>query len=175
MTIETPIIRIAALLGVLVVLGAATFVLLVVGHSHSSSATPAVPVHHPVTAKHSTATTPSVVRVKPKPARPVLLPGLPAPIVYALNRHPVVVFALYERGTDDGAPLAEARAGASLAHTHFVALDVLRRQNAGALAGFTGTLAVPEVIVVRRPGVIVKRLAGYQDREVVAQAALDVR
>lgn len=175
MSIETPIIRIAALVAVLIALGAAMFALLALGHSHSNSATPAIPVHHPATAKHVATSPPSVVRVKPKPVRPVLLPGLPAPIAYALNRHPVAVIALYEHGADDGASLAEARAGASLAHTTFVALDVLRRRNAGTVASFTGNLAVPAVIVVRRPGVIVKHLAGYQDRQVVAQAAHDGR
>jgi len=33
----------------------------------------------------------------------------------------------------------------------------------------------PAVIVVRRPGIVVKRLEGFHDRQVVAQAAHDAR
>ena len=54
-------------------------------------------------------------------------------------------------------------------------LDVLRPRFAGSIAGFTGSLSTPSVIVVRRPGVITKHLTGLQDRRTVAQAAHDGR
>jgi hypothetical protein len=87
----------------------------------------------------------------------------------------VVVVGLYEHRTGDGGALSEARAGAALAHTTFLALDVLQARYAGPIAGFTGSLADPGVVIIRRPGKVVHRLDGYHDRTVVAQAAHDAR
>ncbi len=174
MSIETPIVRIAVLVAVLIASAAAMVAVLALNHSHSSSPAtiPLASVNHSAAKPRPVAVTPTKV-VQPKPAAPRLLPGLPGPIAYALARHPVAIIGLYEHGANDSAALTEARAGAALAHTTFIALDVLRPRYAGAIAGFTGSLAVPAVIVVRRPGVIVKQLTGYEDRQVVAQAAHD--
>ena len=57
----------------------------------------------------------------------------------------------------------------------FIALDVLRGRDAGSIAGLTGSLADPSIVIVRRPGTVVRRLDGHQDRQVVAQAAHDAR
>jgi hypothetical protein len=168
MSIDVPA-RIVVLVAVLMAAAAAAFALLVVGHSKSSP-TAALPVHHAVTKP-----APRTPATKPHPTTPKLLPGLPKPIAYALARHPVVVVGLFEHRTGDGAALAEARAGAALAHINFVGLDLLRARYAGPIAGFTGSLADPAVVVIRRPGKIVRRLDGYNDRTVVAQAAHDAR
>jgi len=104
-----------------------------------------------------------------------LSPGLPAPIRYALLRHRSVVVAVHGAGDVDAAAVAEARRGASLAHTTFISLDIRRARYATALAGFDDSIANPAVIVVRRPGVVVKSFPGFHDSQVVAQAAHDAR
>ena len=171
MTIDTPI-RIVVLIGVLVAAAAAAFALLVLGHSKTAAKTPQTPVvtHHAKTPVHTTAP-----HAKPKPAGPHLLEGLPAPIARALKSHPFVVVALYQPQTGDSASVAEARAGAAQAHIPFITLNVLKDRDAGPIAGLTGSLADPGIVVVRRPGTVVRRLDGYQDRQVVAQAAHDAR
>ena len=174
MSIEAPVTRIVVLVALALACGGAAVALLLAGASRSA----ATPAPHTVTALHHAAGAPKpapVVVHRPKIVRPTLLAGLPGPIAYVLERHPAVVVALYEHGTGGGAALAEARAGAGLAHTPFVAIDVLRPRFAGSIAGFTGSLATPSVIVVRRPGVITKHLTGLQDRRTVAQAAHDGR
>jgi hypothetical protein len=171
MSIDAPT-RIVVLVAVLLAAAAAAFALLMLGHSKAAdkTATPVTPIHH-VVKKPVTPATPA----KPQPTTPKLLPGLPKPIAYALAHNPVVVVALYEHRTGDGGALNEARAGAALAHTRFLALDVLQARYAGSIADFTGSLADPGVVVIRRPGTIVRRLDGYHDRTVVAQAAHDAR
>jgi hypothetical protein len=170
MSIDAPT-RVVVLVAVLLAAAAAAFALLVLGHSKSSPSTapPVTPIHHPVTK----AVTPKTTPATPQVTTPKLLPGLPKPVAYALAHHPVVVVGLYEHRTGDGGALNEARAGAALAHTNFLALDVLQARYAGPIAGFTGSLADPGVVVIRRPGLVVRRLDGYHDRTVVAQAAHD--
>ena len=104
-----------------------------------------------------------------------LNPGLPAPIRYALLRHRSVVVVLHGAGGVDATAAAEARAGASLARTSFISLDVRRARYATSMAAFADSIADPAVLVVRRPGVVVKRFEGFHDRQVVAQAAHDAR
>jgi hypothetical protein len=173
MSIDTPS-RIVVLIGILVAAAAAAFALLLLGHSRAATKapqTPAVATHHAKTTPQPTSRPPA----KPKPAAPILLEGLPVPIARALAHHPVVVVALYEHRTGDAVAVAEARAGAAQARTPFIALDVLRERDAGSIAGLTGSLADPGIVIVRRPGKIVRRLDGHQDRQVVAQAAHDAR
>jgi hypothetical protein len=171
MSIDVPT-RIVVLVGALMATAAAAFALLVLGHSRTATPqTPVVPAHHAKTPVKA----PTPTTAKPKPAAPKLLSGLPVPIARALAHHRVVVVALYEHGTGDSANVAEARAGAAQAQTPFIALDVLKDRDAGLVAGLTGSLADPGIVVVRRPGKIVRRLDGHQDRQVVAQAAHDAR
>jgi hypothetical protein len=171
MSIDVPT-RIVMLVGVLMAAAAAAVALLILGHSRTATPSP------PSTAARHT-TTPSKpqapVTAKPKPAAPQLLAGLPVPIARALAHHPVVVVALYGRGSGDSVTVSEARAGAAQAHMPFIAIDVLKDRDAGAIAGLTGSVAEPSIIVVRRPGRVVRRLDGPQDRQVVGQAAHDAR
>lgn len=165
--------RLVILVGVVVFVGVGFAVVTLERAKSSSSAATPLPVHH--VAKQAPTRAPSA---KPAAhATPVvkLNPGLPAPIRYALLRHRSVVVALHGVGVVDTAAATEARAGASLAHTSFVSLDVRKARYATAVAGFDGSTAEPAVIVVRRPGIIVKRFEGIHDRQVVAQAAHDAR
>jgi hypothetical protein len=182
MTISNPL-RVLALVGVLAVLGLG-IALLNISRSHSSSAPAATTAvtHAAVTttaataaAKPAAATPPAAAPAKPVKPAVQLLPGLPAPVANALRKHRTVVVALYAHGAGDSAALTEVRAGAADAHTNFVGLDVLKARQAAAIAGFADGLAAPATLVVSRPGTIVKRLDGYQDRQVVAQAAADAR
>ena len=135
MSIEAPVTRIVVLVALALACGGAAVALLLAGASRSA----ATPAPHTVTALHHAAGAPKpapVVAHRPKIVRPTLLAGLPGPIAYVLERHPAVVVALSRKhGTGGGAALAEARAGAGLAHTPFVAIDVLRPQLGGSIAG----------------------------------------
>jgi len=162
--------RILVILGGALAFAALGFgVLMLMGVRSSSSAAAPLPVHHAVqqapAAKKARARKP-VVR---------LLPNLPAPIRYALLRHRSIVVVLHGNGAVDAGAAAEAHIGASLAHTSFVSLDVRKNRLAGPIADFSGSAVDPSVLLVRRPGVVVRRLDGYQDRQVVAQAAHDAR
>jgi len=170
MTISPPI-RILALVGVLVAVGLG-ILLFTHNRSASSSSSPAVP--------SVDATKPATSPAKPaaKPAHKpkiVLLPGVPAPVARALQSSKVVVVALYAHGvTGDKATVEQARAGAKSAHSGFAAVNVDDEKTARALGKFAGaTTAPPAVLVVKRPGKIVNQFNGYQDSEIVAQAAHD--
>lgn len=161
--------RLLVILGGALAFLALGFAALTLTHArHSSSDAAPLPVHHVV---HHAA------RTRHRAAKPAvrLLPGLPAPVRYALLRQRTIVVSLYEKGSVDTAAAVEARAGASLAHAGFVGLDVRKERWAGPIADFDASAADPAVFVVRRPGVIVRRLDGYQDRQIVAQAAHDAR
>ena len=108
----------------------------------------------------------------PQPAPLVTVKGLPAVVVRALERHPVVVVALYDpQARVDGISLGEANAGALAAGAGFVPLDVLDSAQAGPLMKQLGVLPDPAVLVYRRPGDLVARFDGFADRDTVAQAA----
>ena len=113
----------------------------------------------------------SAVKPKPKP-KVVLLPGLPAPVARQLMTRKVVVVTLYTAtATLDRSAVSQARSGAAKVGAGFAALNVIDERRARSLEGFIGTTSSPVVLVVRRPGKIVKRLDGYTDSEIVAQAA----
>lgn len=160
--------RLVLLVGlVFVALAGGVFFLMTANHARTASPTaPTTPAATPGTPAKTPAKT---------PAAPKLNPDLPAPIAYALARRHSVVVAVYGHSVGDGAAIAEARAGAAMAHTKFLALDMTKQKYAEAIASFGGTLSEPTVFVVKRPGTIVRKLEGFQDRQVVAQAAHDVR
>lgn len=109
----------------------------------------------------------------PKPAAPVAsASGLPASIDAALAANKVVVVSLYVPGaTVDEMATAEARAGAQLVGAGFVALNVFDETSAKLLLVKLGMLEGPSVLVFKRPGEVAVRMAGFADRETVAQAA----
>jgi hypothetical protein len=122
------------------------------------------------------ATTPSLTRsptASPSPAPKQTSAGgrLPAAIQQALASNHVVVVALYDPSAKiDGTALSEASAGAQLAGTTFVPVDVTR-DDVAALNTRYGVIQDPAVLVLRPPGDLVVRIDGFADRDTVAQAA----
>jgi hypothetical protein len=110
---------------------------------------------------------------KPKPATPTPSDQLPAAIRSALAANLVVVVALYDpRAKIDGVSMREARAGAQLAGSSFVPIDV-RKNGVDSLNARYGVIQDPAVLVLRPPGSLVVRIDGFADRDTVAQAAVN--
>jgi acyl-CoA synthetase (AMP-forming)/AMP-acid ligase II len=163
-----------------------------------STATPHVIRHHPFgagAAKTPTKTaaptkahaTPSKANAKPqhvvatpKP-QPVVditvvkaarAAGLPESLAQALGRSKTVVVSLYDPYSQvDGPSFAEAKAGATLAGVAFVPLNVLSQRDVGKLTQQLGLLPDPGVLVYVRPASLAAKIAGFADKETVAQAA----
>lgn len=117
---------------------------------------------------------PAAAAAKPKPKPALVAPasGLPASIDAALAANKVVVVSLYMPGARvDEIATAEARAGAQLVGAGFVALNVFDEASSKLLLVKLGMLEGPSVLVFKRPGEVAVRMAGFADRETVAQAA----
>ena len=96
---------------------------------------------------------------------------LPAAIQQALAANHVVVVALYDpKAKIDGTALREASAGAQLAGTSFVPIDVTKDEVTSLNAHY-GVIQDPAVLVLRPPGDLIVRIDGFADRDTVAQAA----
>ena len=96
---------------------------------------------------------------------------LPVAIQQALTANRVVVVALYDpKAKIDGTALREASAGAQLAGTTFVPVDVTKNEVASLNARY-GVIQDTAVLVLRPPGDLVVRIDGFADRDTVAQAA----
>lgn len=149
----------------------------------------AAPIPQPV-AKTATpakaAPKPAKAAAAPKPARakaakptqkpplnPVVPPsGFPVVVDRALQQHRVVVVSLVVPGARvDEIAAAEAEAGAKLSGAGFLALNVLNEGVARALLAKLDSVQDPSVLVVKRSGDVAIELAGFVDRETVAQAA----
>jgi hypothetical protein len=134
----------------------------------AAKATPAVT--HAKAATKPTATAKTAATTKPAP--PAWSSALPVPLARALAASPIVVAVLYNPGSEvDGIAVAEARAGAALAGTGFVALNVLSQRDVGKLTEQLGLLPDPAVLVFTRPAHLAARMDGFSDKETVAQAA----
>jgi pyruvate/2-oxoglutarate dehydrogenase complex dihydrolipoamide acyltransferase (E2) component len=137
----------------------------------------------PAPAAHKAATpTAKKPAVKPKPVpRPTVdlkaiaaarAAGLPEPLAQAFGRHGTVVVSLYDPYSQvDGTSFAEAKAGAALAGVGFVPLSVLSQRDVGKLTEQLGVLPDPGVLVYVRPSRLTVKIAGFADKETVAQAA----
>ena len=110
---------------------------------------------------------------KPKPVNPVVPPsGFPVVVDKALRTHEVVVLSLVVPGARvDELAAAEAEAGAKLSGAGFLALNVLNEDVARSLLAKLDAVQDPSVLVVTRTGDVAVELAGFVDRETVAQAA----
>jgi hypothetical protein len=186
-TLATSRLRIAVLAGVLLVAVAGLGVTMLSHHSTSNTSVPPTalptPVHHrvtpskPTTTPAHTATTPAPVRPKPvrpaAPAKPTPMSSLPAPLARALVDHRVVVVAVGIGGSAvDTEARGEAKIGATLAGSGFLAVDVANERDAKSFETLLkGDLDAPAVLVVKRSGRVFVRLDGFADRELVAQAA----
>ena len=183
----SPQMRVVAALGGVAALGLAVFMFTMGRPSGASQVSVAtikpLPVRKP--GPHGTLRSklvkshakPKAVSTRPKKAAPkpiVLLPGLPAEVAAALRTHELVVVSLYDpQARVDQISLAEASAGAKVAHAGFVPLNVLGQRQAGPLVRQLGVLPDPAVLVYRRPGDLVARFDGFADRDTVAQAVLN--
>jgi hypothetical protein len=119
-------------------------------------------------------TSPAAKAPKPKPAvNPVVPPsGFPVVVDQALRQHEVVVLSLVVPGARvDELAAAEAEAGAKLGGAGFLALNVLNEGVARSLLAKLDSVQDPSVLVVKRSGEVAIELAGFVDRETVAQAA----
>jgi hypothetical protein len=114
-----------------------------------------------------------------KPAtRPVKLAthGLPLKVAKALQKHRVVVVALYTPGSKlDEMAEAESQAGAKAEGAGFVHLDVFRQKEGNPILRKLGVIETPAVLVVSRPAHVYANLPGVTDRTIVAQAVADAR
>ncbi|HWL34312.1 MAG TPA: hypothetical protein VNP89_11980 [Gaiellaceae bacterium] len=137
------------------------------------TATPAKVTPQP--AKAASAPKPAATKpAKPKPAvNPVVPPtGFPVVVDRALRQHEVVVVSLVVPGARvDELAAAEAEAGAKLGGAGFLALNVLNEGVARSLLAKLDSVQDPSVLVVKRSGEVAIELAGFVDRETVAQAA----
>jgi hypothetical protein len=173
-------VRIFAVVIVLVGL-AGMLAMRTVGPSVDESAPIPLPARKAATPTKSTpqpatpaATAPKVAPAKPtSPVNPVVPPsGFPLVVDRALRQHEVVVLSLVVPGARvDELAAAEAEAGAKLGGAGFLALNVLNEGVARSLLAKLDSVQDPSVLVVTRSGEVALELAGFVDRETVAQAA----
>lgn len=194
LTVSRPI-RVFALLAVVVAAGGGAMLTLGKGRQNAAppvlverpsvAATKATAPHRVKSAgkaaasvRRTAAPPTSVAHVSPKTktASPVAANGLPTMLDAALRRHRIVVVSLFDpQSQTDAISYAEARAGAGEAGAGFVGVDLLDSAVAGALTTSLpggGLLPEPGVLIYRRPGTLVGRLDGFNDRDAVAQAAV---
>ena len=137
----------------------------------------------PKTTPKKAATKPPVVAVKhprdlkPRtPAATTAANGLPVVLNAALRQHRIVVVSIFDpQDKTDAVSFAEARAGAGDAGVGFLGVSVLDDPVAGPLTAALpggGLLPVPGLLIYRRPGVLIARVDGFQDRDGVAQIAV---
>jgi len=103
--------------------------------------------------------------------------GLPIVLNDALRAHRIVVVSVFDpQSQTDAISYAEARAGAGdISLAGFLGVSVLDDSVAGPLTAALpggGLLAVPGLLIYRRPGTLVERVDGFADRQAVAQLAL---
>jgi hypothetical protein len=112
-----------------------------------------------------------------KPSKPANKPSPQvSPLEGALRKHSVVVVLFYAPGDDyDTIQARETRAGALAAKAGFLALNVTKNQQVAALAAEYDVREAPATLVFTRGPRVAYRVAGYLDRQAVAQAAADAR
>ena len=142
----------------------------------TQAAAPAKAVTPPAKAAASarSAKAPKPAPAKPKPVlNPVVPPtGFPVVVDRALRKNAVVVVSLVVPGARvDELAAAEAEAGAKLGGAGFLALNVLNENVGRALLTKLGAGQDPSLLVLKRSGEVAVQLAGFVDRETVAQAA----
>jgi hypothetical protein len=124
-------------------------------------------------AKHVSPTTASATPA----VKTTVAPGdaLPAAIQKAFAAHRIVVVSLYDpNATVDNTAMLEAAAGAKVAGTAFVSIDVTKHE-VDSLNARYGVIEDPAVLVLRPSGEIAFRVDGFADRDTVAQAAANAK
>jgi hypothetical protein len=113
---------------------------------------------------------------KPEPPKPSKKKPKRPSLETALQKHDVVVVLLYAPGDDyDTIQTRETRAGALAAGAGFLALDVTNNKQVGRLAARFELRDAPMTVIFKRGPKVVYRVAGYLDRDAVAQAAASAR
>jgi hypothetical protein len=93
-----------------------------------------------------------------------------------LARHRIVVVLLYAPGDDyDTIQTRETRAGALAAGAGFLALNVKKNRQVAALAAQYDVRQAPATLVFSRGPRLVYRVAGFLDRDAVAQAVANAK
>ncbi len=172
----SPPIRVAALVGALVLTGLAAFVFLLgrglVGGEPESVATP-TPVVQPAPTPAATPK-PAVKPVAPRP-KPRVASGFPAKIDHALRYGRVVVVSVSLPGAAvDAVVRREARTAAKTSRARFVALSAANERAMSGLVAKTGVLPAPAVVIVKRPGVVVATFS-VTDAATISQAIAQAR
>ena len=171
-TLSTRQLRLVVLL-VLVVVSAGGY--LVVTRHNSTSPTTASSTPSSTTPAVSTPTKTTPVTTKPH-VRTLSTHGLPVPVARALQKHSVVVVAVFlPSSVVDQVTAAEAKAGAAEMNAGFVAVNGLQQRSGTALLRKLGVVNTPVVLVVKRPANVLSEFKGLVDRDVVAQAVADAR
>jgi hypothetical protein len=138
-------------------------------HTSVQSLQRAKPKAHAAPAKHTAVTPPKPVVVK-APAN-----GLPVVLNDLFRSHRIVVVSVFDpQDKTDAISYAEARAGAADAGAGFLGVSVLDESVAAPLTAALpdqSLLPVPGLLIYRRPGVLVQRIDGFEDRDGVAQLA----
>jgi hypothetical protein len=171
-TVNTRQLRLVALLGLVVVVAVGYMV--VARHKSTtpstSSSTPAVST--------PAQTTPTPSKTHTHSATPVKLNthGLPVKVALALKKHAVVVVSLSQPNADvDQLAALEAKVGALGMKAGYLNIDVNHQRPGTAVLRKFGVLTTPDVLVVKRPGVVYSVFKGFVDHDVVAQAVADAR
>jgi hypothetical protein len=164
----SPHARIAALVGVLLIVLAGSAIYLLHGHSTPAAVT-TPPAHHDPT--------PPTKRVHIVPPR--IDPLLPAPLRSALERHRFVVVGFYNPHSPvTRRTIAQARAGAADSHVPFVAVNLLNDKVAGPLTALLPAgelLPNPGVAIYERSGTILYRSDSYLREAEVVEAVRESR
>jgi hypothetical protein len=99
-----------------------------------------------------------------------------AALNHQLDTHRVVVVLLYAPGDDyDTIQTRETRGGALAAGAGFLALNVKKNQQVAALAAQFDVRQAPATLVFTRGPRLAYRVAGFLDRDAVAQAVANAR
>jgi hypothetical protein len=170
-TLSTRQTRLVAMLVLLVV--AVGGYVVVTKNKSTTTAAPSTPAR---TTQVTTMPTPSKTRAHTATPAKLNTHGLPISVARALQKHSVVVVSLTApRGQDNQFTSSEAQAGAKEMKVGFVAIDVFHQRPGTAILRKLGVVDTPEVLVIRRPGVVTSQFKGFVDRDVVAQAVADAR
>lgn len=147
--------------------------------AQAAATTPKANAKAAVAPAKAKAAAPAKVAAPARPATPkapkVGTNGLPSSIDALFKKHAIVVVSVFDpESSTDAISYAEAKAGAADAGAGFFGVSLLDSPLAAALTSALpggGLLPSPGVLIYRRPGMLVQRINGFTDRDVVAQAA----
>jgi hypothetical protein len=170
----SPSPRLVALVGALVLTGAAAVLLLGRGAlgGDSAATTGTDTLIQTTHAAHKPTSTPATTG---RPAAPRQASGFPKAVDNALRNNKIVVVSVSMPGAAvDSEVRSEARAGAKAGRAGFVRLSALNEIAMSRLVAKAGVLPEPAVLIVKRPGAVVATFS-VTDAGTVAQAITEAR